>query len=109
MQCRGQRALPRSINTWRCCGLQRGTSPVLAEDLTLADRARARPAAGRALSAAKRLGITFTAEALASASVKAGLDQASAGRGVLYFSRLIEKVSQSHLTTLLLPAPLPID
>jgi uncharacterized protein (DUF1697 family) len=38
------------------------------------------------------------ARAMKSVTTKPGVDQAYAGRGVLYFSRLIEKASQSHLS-----------
>jgi uncharacterized protein (DUF1697 family) len=37
-------------------------------------------------------------EAMKSVTTKEGVDQAFAGNGVLYFSRLISKASQSHLT-----------
>ena len=37
-------------------------------------------------------------EALEGLSIKPGVDEALAGPGVLYFSRLIAKASQSHLT-----------
>jgi uncharacterized protein (DUF1697 family) len=37
------------------------------------------------------------ARAIKSVSTKAGVDRASAGKGVLYFSRLISKATQSHL------------
>jgi uncharacterized protein (DUF1697 family) len=40
-------------------------------------------------------------EAMQSVTVKEGVDQAFAGKGVLYFSRLISKASQSHLTRLI--------
>jgi uncharacterized protein (DUF1697 family) len=39
-------------------------------------------------------------EALESVSVRAGVDEAFGGDGVLYFSRLIRKASQSHLSRL---------
>jgi len=39
-------------------------------------------------------------EALESVTAKDGVDQVSSGSGVLYFSRLIEKASQSHLSRL---------
>ena len=38
-----------------------------------------------------------SAEAMQSVSTKDGVDQAFAGNGVLYFSRLISKATQSHL------------
>ena len=38
------------------------------------------------------------AEAMQSVSTKDGVDQAFAGKGVLYFSRLISRASSSHLT-----------
>ncbi len=38
------------------------------------------------------------AEALARAPAKPGVDQVSAGRGVLYFSRLVAKASQSRMS-----------
>jgi uncharacterized protein (DUF1697 family) len=38
------------------------------------------------------------AEAMQSVSTKEGVDQAFAGDGVLYFSRLISKATQSHLS-----------
>lgn len=41
------------------------------------------------------------AQAMKSVSVKDGVDEAFAGRGVLYFSRLISKASQSHLTRMI--------
>lgn len=41
------------------------------------------------------------AEALQQVSPKEGVDQADAGDGVLYFSRLIRKASQSHLTRII--------
>jgi uncharacterized protein (DUF1697 family) len=41
-----------------------------------------------------------SAEAMAAVATRAGVDQAFAGRGVLYFSRLIEKASQSQLSRL---------
>ena len=37
------------------------------------------------------------ATALATVPAKAGVDQVSAGKGVLYFSRLISKATQSRL------------
>ena len=40
------------------------------------------------------------AEALASVSTRKGVDQAHAGSGVIYFSRLISRASQSHLPRL---------
>jgi uncharacterized protein (DUF1697 family) len=39
-------------------------------------------------------------EALGSVTARAGVDEVFAGRGVLYFSRLIRKASQSHLARL---------
>jgi uncharacterized protein (DUF1697 family) len=41
------------------------------------------------------------AEAMRSVSIKAGVDQAFAGDGVLYFSRLVSKATQSHLTRII--------
>ncbi len=38
------------------------------------------------------------ARAMKSVSTREGVDEAFAGRGVLYFSRLISKATQSHLT-----------
>jgi uncharacterized protein (DUF1697 family) len=43
------------------------------------------------------------AEALKSVTTKAGIDTAHQGRDVLYFSRLISKAAQSHLTKISLP------
>ena len=40
-------------------------------------------------------------QAMKSVSVKEGVDQAFAGKGVLYFSRLISKASSSHLTRII--------
>jgi uncharacterized protein (DUF1697 family) len=40
-------------------------------------------------------------EAMKSVSTKAGVDTAHAGRQALYFSRLIAKASQSHLTKII--------
>jgi uncharacterized protein (DUF1697 family) len=40
-------------------------------------------------------------EAMKSVTTKAGVDTAHAGRQVLYFSRLIAKASQSHLTKII--------
>lgn len=40
-------------------------------------------------------------EAMKSVSTKAGVDTAHAGKQVLYFSRLIAKASQSHLTKII--------
>ena len=40
-------------------------------------------------------------EAMKSVTAKEGVDQAFAGQGVLYFSRLISKASQSHLTRII--------
>jgi uncharacterized protein (DUF1697 family) len=40
-------------------------------------------------------------EAMQSVTTKAGVDQAFAGNGVLYFSRLISRASQSHLTRII--------
>jgi uncharacterized protein (DUF1697 family) len=40
------------------------------------------------------------AEAIATVATRAGVDQAFAGSGALYFSRLIEKASQSQLNRL---------
>ena len=37
-------------------------------------------------------------EAMKSITTKEGVDQASAGKGVLYFSRLISRATQSHLS-----------
>jgi len=41
------------------------------------------------------------AEAMQSVTTKEGVDQAFSGDGVLYFSRLISKASQSHLTRII--------
>jgi uncharacterized protein (DUF1697 family) len=41
------------------------------------------------------------AEAMQSVTPKEGVDQAFAGNGVLYFSRLISKATQSHLTRII--------
>ena len=41
------------------------------------------------------------AKAMKSVSVKEGVDQAFAGKGVLYFSRLISKISSTHLTRII--------
>ena len=41
------------------------------------------------------------AKAMESVTIKEGVDQAFKGNGVLYFSRLISKVSQSHLTRII--------
>jgi uncharacterized protein (DUF1697 family) len=41
------------------------------------------------------------ARAMKSVTTKEGVDQAFAGKGVLYFSRLISKASQSHLTRII--------
>lgn len=41
------------------------------------------------------------AEAMKSVSAKEGVDQALAGKGVLYFSRLISRATQSHLTRII--------
>ena len=41
------------------------------------------------------------AEAMKSVTTKEGVDQAFAGKGVLYFSRLISKAAQSHLTRII--------
>jgi len=41
------------------------------------------------------------ARAMKSVTAKEGVDQAFAGKGVLYFSRLISKASQSHLTRII--------
>jgi len=40
-------------------------------------------------------------QAMKSVKAKEGVDQAFAGKGVLYFSRLISKASQSHLTRII--------
>ncbi len=40
-------------------------------------------------------------EAMKSVSLKAGVDSAHAGKDALYFSRLIEKASSSHLTKII--------
>ena len=40
-------------------------------------------------------------EAMQSVSIKEGVDQAFTGNGVLYFSRLISKATQSHLTRII--------
>lgn len=40
-------------------------------------------------------------EAMKSVTTKEGVDQAFAGNGVLYFSRLIQKAAQSHLTRII--------
>jgi uncharacterized protein (DUF1697 family) len=42
-----------------------------------------------------------TAQAMKSVATKEGVDSAFAGKGVLYFSRLISKASQSHLTRII--------
>ena len=42
-----------------------------------------------------------SAEAMQSVLVKEGVDQAFAGNGVLYFSRLISRATQSHLTRII--------
>ena len=41
------------------------------------------------------------AKAMKSVTAKEGVDQAFAGKGVLYFSRLISKATQSHLTRII--------
>jgi uncharacterized protein (DUF1697 family) len=41
------------------------------------------------------------ARAMKSVTTKEGVDQASAGKGVLYFSRLISRATQSHLTRII--------
>ena len=41
------------------------------------------------------------AKAMKNVTTKEGVDQAFAGKGVLYFSRLISKASQSHLTRII--------
>ncbi|HLO29524.1 MAG TPA: DUF1697 domain-containing protein [Anaerolineales bacterium] len=41
------------------------------------------------------------AQAMKSVSAREGVDQASAGKGVLYFSRLISRASQSYLTRII--------
>jgi uncharacterized protein (DUF1697 family) len=41
------------------------------------------------------------AKAMKSVTTKEGVDQAHAGSGVLYFSRIISKASQSHLTRII--------
>jgi len=41
------------------------------------------------------------AEAMQSITTKEGVDQAFAGKGVLYFSRLTQRASQSHLTRII--------
>ena len=41
------------------------------------------------------------AKAMKSVTTKEGVDQAFAGKGVLYFSRLISKATQSHLTRII--------
>jgi uncharacterized protein (DUF1697 family) len=40
-------------------------------------------------------------EAMQDVTTKAGVDQAFGGNGVLYFSRLVSKASQSHLTRII--------
>jgi uncharacterized protein (DUF1697 family) len=40
-------------------------------------------------------------EAMKSVSIKAGVDEAFSGKGVLYFSRLISRATQSHLTRII--------
>jgi len=40
-------------------------------------------------------------EAMKSVTIKEGVDQAFAGKGALYFTRLISKASQSHLTRII--------
>jgi len=40
-------------------------------------------------------------EAMKSVTVNPGVDQVATGRGVLYFSRLISKAAQSHLTRII--------
>jgi len=42
-----------------------------------------------------------SAEAMKSVSIKEGVDQVFAGRGVLYSSRLISRATQSHLSRLI--------
>lgn len=42
-----------------------------------------------------------TAKAMNSVTTKEGVDQAFAGKGVLYFSRLIRRATQSHLTRII--------
>jgi len=46
-------------------------------------------------------GAVAAAEAMQSGTQKDGVDQAYAGEGVLYFSRLISRASQSHLTRII--------
>src|SRR5688500_8611291 len=41
------------------------------------------------------------AQAMKSVTTKEGVDQAFAGKGVLYFSRLISRATQSHLTRII--------
>jgi uncharacterized protein (DUF1697 family) len=41
------------------------------------------------------------AEAMKSVSIKEGVDQVFSGKGVLYFSRLISKVTQSHISRII--------
>jgi uncharacterized protein (DUF1697 family) len=43
----------------------------------------------------------IAAEAMKSVTVKEGVDEAYKGHGVLYFSRLIERASQSHLARII--------
>lgn len=40
-------------------------------------------------------------EAMKSVSIKEGVDEAFSGKGVLYFSRLISRATQSHLTRII--------
>lgn len=42
-----------------------------------------------------------TAKAMKSVTTKEGVDQAFAGKGVLYFSRLISRVTQSYITRII--------
>ena len=42
-----------------------------------------------------------SSQAMQSVTMKEGVDQAFAGNGVLYFSRLISKAAQSHLTRII--------
>ena len=86
---------------------QYNASLVLRSELEMLDIvAQAPPAFGND-AASYRYDVIFlkepltATEAMQSVTTKEGVDQAFAGNGVLYFSRLISRVTQSHLTRII--------
>jgi uncharacterized protein (DUF1697 family) len=82
-------------------------SVVLRSDKQLQDIVKNAPKGFGSQPAKYRYDVIFlkepltAAEAMKSVKIKPGVDTAHAGKGALYFSRLISKASQSHLSRLM--------